>query len=501
MKVCRKCRKKVANKSKICKYCGADVSKAKIIKTSKPDTSRNKSNNKSKKQNDKQNNKPIKQEEKNIIREVEETKIAKLINEKPDNKEQINKIIEIEKNIEKDNKLKEVLNKIKNKFKTIKNKIKDRKENKDKNNKRINLKVKINTIKNKIRAKREKNNKEFSIKTKIIFLKNKLKERKDNNNNKNDLNKRSKIKTKFITIKNKLKEKRLDRKNKPKEEKLLFKFKQKLLKLKERKKVKKEEKNGKNKQREIIPKNLQKREERRLKEKANIVRNRALEKERETLDLTRELIRINKEKIKNSKPIKNKKIKLFIKLLIIFILMGAIASISLYFLSSSAPKEVVQIRGEKATNDKLFAIGDIINYNGVSYKVANIELSGGNSYSSPKEGNVYVIVTLYIINNTEHQIDYSYNSWILSDKKSKNDRIVFSSINVEDALYSGRLNAGGTKRGSIIYEVSKKAEDLRLSFYEVEINQDKEESIDYNKKLFSVNIELPKVEKKNKKEK
>lgn len=39
MKVCRKCKKKVANKAKICKYCGADVTKCKIIK--QPNTSLN----------------------------------------------------------------------------------------------------------------------------------------------------------------------------------------------------------------------------------------------------------------------------------------------------------------------------------------------------------------------------------------------------------------------------------------------------------------------------
>ena len=35
MKVCKKCKKKVPNKDKICRYCGADVSKAKIIPTKK----------------------------------------------------------------------------------------------------------------------------------------------------------------------------------------------------------------------------------------------------------------------------------------------------------------------------------------------------------------------------------------------------------------------------------------------------------------------------------
>ncbi len=40
MKVCKKCKKKVANKAKICKFCGADVTKCKIIK--QPNSSVNK---------------------------------------------------------------------------------------------------------------------------------------------------------------------------------------------------------------------------------------------------------------------------------------------------------------------------------------------------------------------------------------------------------------------------------------------------------------------------
>ena len=31
MKVCKKCKRQVTNKTKICKHCGADVSKCKII--------------------------------------------------------------------------------------------------------------------------------------------------------------------------------------------------------------------------------------------------------------------------------------------------------------------------------------------------------------------------------------------------------------------------------------------------------------------------------------
>lgn len=36
MKICKKCKKKVANKAKICKFCGADVTKCRIIKQPSP---------------------------------------------------------------------------------------------------------------------------------------------------------------------------------------------------------------------------------------------------------------------------------------------------------------------------------------------------------------------------------------------------------------------------------------------------------------------------------
>ena len=41
MKVCKKCKKQVPNKLKICRYCGADVSKAKIIPSNKKSTKTN----------------------------------------------------------------------------------------------------------------------------------------------------------------------------------------------------------------------------------------------------------------------------------------------------------------------------------------------------------------------------------------------------------------------------------------------------------------------------
>ncbi len=104
MKVCKKCKKKVANKSKICRYCGADVTKCRIIKeeSKKPVVKENKIN----KQND-------------IIKNNENTLVKKQIDSKK------------EKNKEnKRNKfsIKECIKKYKKKNKVLARKVKTKKE-------------------------------------------------------------------------------------------------------------------------------------------------------------------------------------------------------------------------------------------------------------------------------------------------------------------------------------------------------------------------------------
>ena len=73
-------------------------------------------------------------------------------------------------------------------------------------------------------------------------------------------------------------------------------------------------------------------------------------------------------------------------------------SILIYKHFTKEENEIVE--GEKATNEKLFAMGDIITYKGVNYQVLSVETSEGNSYKKPKEGNEFVIVTIQYENNT-----------------------------------------------------------------------------------------------------
>ena len=153
--------------------------------------------------------------------------------------------------------------------------------------------------------------------------------------------------------------------------------------------------------------------------------------------------------------------------------------------------ENIVVVGEKATTEKIFGMGDLISYNGVDYKVMKVETSEGNNYKSPKEGNQFLIVTVYMKNNSPDKIQYNYKNWTMSNSSGAEEKRIFTSINVDTALYSGDLVIGGIKTGSMVFEQPIKDPKLRMNFYELKKDQYGEEVIDKDKRIFSVSIKVP----------
>ena len=140
-------------------------------------------------------------------------------------------------------------------------------------------------------------------------------------------------------------------------------------------------------------------------------------------------------------------------------------------------------------------MGDLITYDGVNYKVLSVKTSQGNNYKAPKEGNEFLIVMVYIENNTDHKIKYSYKNWTMSNSKEEEETRIFTSINVDTALYSGDLVIGGIKKGSMVFEQPKNDDKLRLNFYDLTTDEEGNEVIDKTKKIFSVSIKVPEKKK------
>lgn len=186
------------------------------------------------------------------------------------------------------------------------------------------------------------------------------------------------------------------------------------------------------------------------------------------------------------------KYKLFGKVNIFFIIVPLLIILSAYFLLFNEIDDKETNVFYVNSDHKEFNMGEVINYNDVYYKVLKVEISNGNNYKKPSKGNQFLIVTVSIENKTKDKVDYSYNNWTMSNSKSKEDaKRIFSSINVDDALYSGKLVVGGIKKGSMVFEQPINSEDIKLNFYEIKKDDNGSKVIDSNKKIFSVNIKVP----------
>ena len=439
MKVCKKCKKKLANKIKICNHCGADVSKCKIIK----------------------NNSQVSKKEKNIIsksneelQSIKETNILNFDFENQkisdDKKQEIKdkKTEKLEKTkIKKNEKIVIILNGVKESFII-----------KFRNIKSFFLKRKSKSV-----YKQERERKFLSIikdKLRNAILKIKLRLKKEDN------------KKKIEKIK---KEKKKDKELKKQ-------------KNKEQKRLKKDSKKQKNKEQKKLKKESRKQK---IKENKESRKFKKIKKQRLKIDMN---VKSNKIRslLKNSKLlcfIRKKKVKIAF---VVIVVLGLVSYFVFQTYSNFFDSENTIIVGEEATNNKLFAEGDIITYKGVNYQVLGVETSEGNNYKSPKEGNIFLIVTIQIDNNTNDKIEYSYKNWTMSNSLEEEEKRIFTSINVDTALYSGELVIGGIKRGSMVFEQPENDKKLKLNFYELKKTKDGKKDIDKEKKIFSVSIKVPK---------
>lgn len=204
-----------------------------------------------------------------------------------------------------------------------------------------------------------------------------------------------------------------------------------------------------------------------LKSKARISK----EKDKKDEKLLEEVI-IKKTRAQN---IKDKKRKLKIKkILYTFFLC------SLFLVIISLGKNIIvdfENRGYVVTEKehKTFNMGDVINYKGVRYKVVSVETSMGTSYKKPKEGNQYLIVTINMENKSNTKYRYSSEDWTVAYSKDEEAKRIISPINAGNSLYTGYLVVGGTKEASLVFEVPKNDDNMRIRYYDPKLVEDKDE--------------------------
>lgn len=149
--------------------------------------------------------------------------------------------------------------------------------------------------------------------------------------------------------------------------------------------------------------------------------------------------------------------------------------------SKNSPQKVGE--GESSTTDgdmenaenKTFMVGDIIAVEGAEVKVESVKRNWSAEYAHPKDGKEYVEVNIQISNKSDDKMSYNSYDWKMEDGSGAIESAAIV-IGDDDALNSGELAKGGTKKGSIVFEVPKDDKTLKLH-YSPNIFTDKNETI------------------------
>ncbi len=158
-------------------------------------------------------------------------------------------------------------------------------------------------------------------------------------------------------------------------------------------------------------------------------------------------------------------IALVIVALIVVIIIAANAG------SDSKPKKVGDDKsasaGSSDSEEKdVFTKGEIAEMNGVQVTLKDYEESKGTEILTPDDGNVFVIVTFEIANNSDSEISVSS---IASFEAYVDDYSVSTSISAESVkdgvgILDGTVAAGKKMSGIIGYEVPKDWKNMEISF-------------------------------------
>ena len=148
--------------------------------------------------------------------------------------------------------------------------------------------------------------------------------------------------------------------------------------------------------------------------------------------------------------------------------LGIFFGTKLYYKITNHDNTIIVGMKNRKTN---FKIGDKITYKKINYKIKSIEKSSGNSYSKPKDGNEFIIVTIELENNSNEKYTYSYNNWKMINSLGEEKNRVVTTLNLGKSLNLGTLVVGGTKTGTLVFEQPKDDKCLSLRFYEMNKQQ------------------------------
>ncbi len=156
-----------------------------------------------------------------------------------------------------------------------------------------------------------------------------------------------------------------------------------------------------------------------------------------------------------------------VALVILVIVLAAVVSGG----HSSSPSTTSTSAGTSTNNsqnssgNQVSKLGGTITLDGVQATLVSAKTHQGTEFDIPKVGNEYVVVHVRLHNTTDNEVDYNvFDFHIKSGTGNITDESFVIFVNSSDQLNSGKLAAGGSVEGDIVFEVKKGDHQAELTW-------------------------------------
>lgn len=123
---------------------------------------------------------------------------------------------------------------------------------------------------------------------------------------------------------------------------------------------------------------------------------------------------------------------------------------------------VVSTQNNSTTAKKVYKVGDKISWDGKEITITDVDRNFKAKYSKPKSGKEFVKVTINLSNESNKDISASPFSFKMQDSTGSKGTLESCTYSLSDTFDLATLVPGGSKKGSIVFEVNKDDTDLRL---------------------------------------
>lgn len=123
--------------------------------------------------------------------------------------------------------------------------------------------------------------------------------------------------------------------------------------------------------------------------------------------------------------------------------------------------------GATATSQGSAKVGDTITVDDVSCTLVSAKTVQGDEFVKPDSGNVFVLVTVKIVNNSSSEYDYNpfdFNAEWSTGNIIAEEFVTPDSVSSSHQLNVGTLAAGGSVQGQLLFQVPKGDHQAKLTW-------------------------------------